>query len=96
MPSRRTSAVALVCRGLIDQQSEQRCGAVYPVSDPAALPAGWPRPTQADIETAARVRGWRIGPTLPDGTKDAMCPACAKPDPITAAHIRDIERSLHK
>jgi hypothetical protein len=29
-------------------------------------------------ETMARAAGWRIG-TKPNGDRDAMCPACAKP-----------------
>ena len=28
---------------------------------------------------AARVAGWRVGPTGVGGTRSVMCPACAKP-----------------
>lgn len=48
----------------------------------------------ADYEARARARGWKLGPTRADGGRDVMCPTCGRPDPATAATIRDIERSL--
>jgi hypothetical protein len=44
-------------------------------------------------ETAARAAGWKVG-RLPDGNRDAMCPACGKPDPVTVALAREIERGI--
>jgi hypothetical protein len=56
---------------------------------------GWGirRPTSAEQDQEARGRGWRLGPTQPDGSRHAMCPACAKPNPETAALCRDLDRS---
>lgn len=51
-------------------------------------------PTAAEQDADARAAGWRIGPTQPDGTRHAMCPRCAKPDPATAALCADLNRSL--
>lgn len=28
---------------------------------------------------SARVLGWRVGPAAEDGSRQAMCPACARP-----------------
>lgn len=39
----------------------------------------------ASLGDQARAAGWRIGPN-----GDAMCPACAKPDPATLAAIRQL------
>jgi hypothetical protein len=33
------------------------------------------------ILAIARAEGWRVGPARADGTHDAMCPRCARPDP---------------
>lgn len=38
----------------------------------------------------------RHGDRLSDGTPDAMCPACAKPDPVTVGLCRDLERSVRR
>jgi hypothetical protein len=61
----------------------ERCGKVF---------KGW---GQWSILDQARAAGWRIG-RLVDGTPDAMCPACAKPDPATVALCRDLERSVKR
>jgi len=43
-------------------------------------------------EDEARVKGWRIG--VRNGVRDPLCPTCGKPDPVTAAPARDLERSI--
>jgi hypothetical protein len=43
-------------------------------------------------EDEARVRGWKIGYRL--GMRDPLCPQCGRPDPVTAALARDLERSV--
>lgn len=40
-------------------------------------------------EDEVRVKGWRIG-RQPDGEPDPLCPACGRPDPATARHLRDL------
>ena len=70
---------AIVCQG-VDPDTGDRCGKAYT--------GPW-----GSIIDQARAGGWRIG-RLPDGSPDAMCPACGKPDPAVLALIRDIERSL--
>lgn len=42
----------------------------------------------------ARTKGWRIN--LDRGRIDAMCPACARPDPATVALCRDLQRSVSR
>lgn len=39
-------------------------------------------------------RRWRI--LLDHGRIDAMCPACARPDPVTVGLCRDLERSVRR
>lgn len=72
---------AIVCQGLIT--ATERCGKTY---------TGRGRHSIVD---QARAAGWRIG-ALPDGTPDAMCPACARPDPVTVGLCRDLERSVRR
>lgn len=42
---------------------------------------------------AARAAGWRVGHRA-DGTPDALCPRCGRPDPVTLAHCKDLARSI--
>ena len=72
---------AIVCQG-VDPETEERCGKTY---------VG--RGGKAWIVDQARAAGWKIG-ALNDGTPDAMCPACGKPDPATLAAARELKRSL--
>lgn len=51
-------------------------------------------PTVAEQEAEARAAGWRLGPTHADGSRHAMCPRCAKPDPTTVALCNELNRSL--
>ena len=39
-----------------------------------------------------RAAGWRIGPQRVDGTHDAMCPRCARPDPTLTALCRTLTK----
>lgn len=57
---------------------------------------GWgARPaTAAEQDADARAAGWRIAPPAADGTRHAMCPRCAKPNPNTVALCADLNRSL--
>ena len=77
---------AIICQGrnLVDGKSVgDVCGATIRVG---------PR-INGSLLDAARAQGWRIGHRA-DGTPDAMCARCAKPDPTTAALCRDLERSI--
>jgi hypothetical protein len=47
---------------------------------------------QARYDLRARMAGWRLGPIRPDGTRDVMCPACGKPDPIVDKELRRIAK----
>ena len=60
------------------------CGREYPRR---------PATTDGEYHQQGRARGWRIG-HLPDGTPTAICNRCAKPDPVTLAHCRDLQRSI--
>jgi hypothetical protein len=54
------------------------------------------RPLTVEEYTArARAAGWKIG-ALPDGVHDAMCAACARPDPVLARLCRDLRRELQQ
>lgn len=79
---RRTARLAaVVCQGLDDGTGE-RCGATH---------TGRPGPAGVDHDLvySARAAGWRIG-ALVDGTPDAMCPRCAKPDPALVRLCREL------
>ena len=43
-------------------------------------------------EDEARVKRWKIGTR--NGVRDPLCPQCGRPDPETAALLRDLERSV--
>ncbi len=47
----------------------------------------------AQLAQQARAAGWRLG-TRADGTPDAMCARCAKPDPELVKLCRDLAGSL--
>jgi hypothetical protein len=78
---RTARLTAIVCQGLLGEG--ERCGKVYKAS------GDW------SVLDQARAAGWRIG-RLPDGTPDAMCPACARPDPATVALCRDLKQSVRR
>jgi hypothetical protein len=42
----------------------------------------------------ARAAGWRIGPLRDDQPRDAMCPRCARPDPVTVQLCRDLAKQV--
>jgi hypothetical protein len=78
------------------------CGAVRPKRmamlepgeyDGTSLP--WlSRPwTPDEYALSARSAGWAIGEVR--CRHDARCDRCSRPDPVTVAHCRDIERTLH-
>jgi hypothetical protein len=50
--------------------------------------------TTVEQDSDARAAGWRVAPTTADGTRHAMCPTCAKPNPTTTALCADLTRSL--
>lgn len=53
----------------------------------------WTRPMTADeYSQCARAAGWRIG-ALPDGRHDAMCPRCARPDPVLVRLCKELARA---
>lgn len=72
---------AIICQGLISDT--QRCGRTFTGTGTAPL------------VDRARAAGWRIGQRR-DGTPDAMCPTCARPDPATVALCRDLEQSVQR
>jgi len=77
--------VAVVCNGrALDADG-------IPVGDPCGNTYTGPR---VEVDARARAAGWKLGPVRPDGTRDVMCRGCGRPDPVTAALCRDIERSL--
>ena len=51
------------------------------------------RETRGQFLTRARVGGWRIGHRA-DGTPDALCPTCAKPDPVLVRLTQELARSV--
>jgi len=82
MPRRRQPpAHNLICRGIVNEHTGRRCGETYDE-----------RGVDGNVLDAARAAGWKIH-RWPNGLLDAMWPACAKPDPTTAALCRDLERS---
>ena len=40
------------------------------------------------LEQRARAAGWRLSPARDDGSHDAMCPRCARPDPELVRGLR--------
>lgn len=77
---------AIVCNGRALDANQQ------PVGEPCGRTPDPPRPPTLNPVTAARAGGWRIGPPRPDGSRDAMCPRCAKPDPELAKLLRELTR----
>jgi hypothetical protein len=78
---RTLTALTYQGRALVDGRSVGNiCGRVlrHRESDPPLL-------------DYARAAGWRVGHRA-DGTPDAICPRCARPDPITAAICRDLAK----
>jgi hypothetical protein len=75
------------------------CAATPPVrhtlgigGDDARYDAFWTRPlTVGEYAACARAAGWKIG-ALPDGTHDAMCSRCAKPDPVLVRLCKELAR----
>jgi hypothetical protein len=66
---------AIVCQGI--GPDGQRCGRTYTGR------GEW------SLLDQARAAGWRIG-ALADGTPDAMCDLCAKPDPELVRLCREL------
>lgn len=67
-----------------------RCSACIHIADDTT----WQRvPNEVHaqvIAESARAAGWRLGPERPDGTRDAMCRQCGRPDPTMAGIVRDL------
>lgn len=94
----------VVCTGrALDERGRatgETCGKTYRARNRIVSDGPDPRydawgvrpPTPAEQDQEARSKGWRIGPTQPDGTRHAMCRSCARPDPTTAALCRDLEK----
>lgn len=70
---------AITCYG-VDPAGGGRCGRTY-------------NSRSNNILDRARAAGWRIG-TLADGTPDAMCPDCGRPDRATVTLCRELRRSI--
>ena len=49
--------------------------------------------TTDEFHSRVRVEGWRIGYRA-DGTPDALCPTCAKPDPALVRLTRELAQSV--
>lgn len=81
---RQLTTITCQGRDLIDGQSVGNiCGTTIRVE----------RHERAPLLDRARAAGWRIGHRN-DGTPDALCPRCARPDPATTAVLADLRRTL--
>jgi hypothetical protein len=77
---------AIVCQGralVAGQSTGPPCGTTIHTRGPASL------------LDQARAAGWRVGRRA-DGTPDAMCPKCARPDQATRELCAALERSVRR
>lgn len=77
----------IVCSGrAADEQNR-------PVGEPCGRQAPQHRlPDHTVYEEELRAAGWRLGPLQADGSRDAMCPRCARPSPDLARLCRELTR----
>jgi hypothetical protein len=66
-------------------------------ADPRYDAWGWRELTAAEYEQHARAGGWHMSHGQTHGGQaydDALCPKCARPDPVTVRLCRELEREL--